>query len=116
MDPNLQTIATLVYSIATFQTASEIDLDLLWEALINLFEHDRSAARGLMTVCGLYVFQHESALGNAPAHELFDRIQIQKREGLDYTQMLSDYEILIDDSDLPAGVQLQKMVHRHHRK
>lgn len=53
---------------------SEADLELLWQALAQMFEHDRSAARGEMATRGLYVFKQHSELGNAPAHSLFDRI------------------------------------------
>lgn len=91
---------------------NQADLDLLWEALSHLFEQDRAAARGLMTIAGLYVFQHDSALGNAPAHDLFKRIQVHRQKGIDFARALEDYEIQIDESALPSGVQLQKLVHR----
>ena len=55
------------------------DYDLLFDALTNMFDHDRSAAKGEMTTRGLYVFQHDTALGNAPAHDLLDRIKVLKR-------------------------------------
>ena len=58
---------------------SDTDLDLLWEALANMFEHDRSAARGEMATRGLYVFKHDSQLGNAHAHSLFARIQPKRK-------------------------------------
>lgn len=91
---------------------NQADLDLLWQALMNLFEHDRASARGLMSVCGLYVFQHESALGNAQAYELFERIQIQKRDDVDFPLSFRDYDIQINNSNLPTGVHLQQLVHR----
>lgn len=91
---------------------SESDLALLWASLENMFEHDHSASRGLMTVCGLYVFEHESALGNAPAHELFERIEVSKRLSVDAPREASDYEIQLDEANLPAGVSLHKRVHR----
>ncbi len=62
---------------------SDIDLDLLWTALSSMFEHDRSAARGEMTTRGLYIFKHDSELGNAPAHKLFELIQIRRTNGSD---------------------------------
>ena len=62
---------------------SDADLDLLWEALSTMFEHDRSAARGEMTTRGLYVFKHDLELGNAPAHKLFDLIQVSRSNGSD---------------------------------
>ena len=98
---------------------SEADLDLLFEALANMFEHDRSAARGEMTTRKLVVFRHESALGNAPAHVLFDRVKVGRNvEGefravddrglgnLPPARKFGDYMIEIDRADLPAGVEI----------
>lgn len=80
----------------------EEDLEVLWEALKNMFEHDRSAARGLMGTQKLIVFKHETALGNAPSHELFDAVKIAKREGVEEPRKFSDYELVI--GQLPDGV------------
>lgn len=95
---------------------SEGDLELLWKALEQMFEHDRSAARGEMATRGLYVFKHESHLGNAPAHKLFERITI-KRAGADGgdgsstpPRAFSDYTVAIDRGNLPAGVELIERV------
>lgn len=85
----------------------EDDLNLLWEALKNMFEHDRSAARGEMSTRGLYVFKHDSELGNAPAHALFERIKPGKR--VDVPRGFADYEVTVDESGLPAGVSLLKL-------
>ncbi|MDA3878032.1 MAG: type I-C CRISPR-associated protein Cas7/Csd2 [Halothiobacillus sp.] len=85
---------------------SEDDLELLWLALCQMFEHDRSAARGEMTTRGLYVFKHDSSLGNAPAHILFERIQPKLRDGVDVPRSFLDYNVMIQDTDLPAGVAL----------
>lgn len=85
---------------------SEEDLALLWEALVNMFEHDRSAARGEMTMRGLYVFQHESPLGNAPAHSLFKRIKPTLKESVLVPRQFEDYRLELDPSPLPAGVSL----------
>ena len=85
---------------------SEEDLTLLWEALVNMFEHDRSAARGEMTMRGLYVFQHESPLGNAPAHSLFKRIKPVLKEGVLVPRQFENYRLELDPSPLPAGVSL----------
>lgn len=85
---------------------SEEDLALLWEALVNMFEHDRSAARGEMTMRGLYVFQHESPLGNAPAHSLFKRIKPVLKEGVLVPRQFEDYRLELDPSPLPTGVSL----------
>lgn len=86
----------------------DADLDLLWQGLLNMFEHDRSAARGQMATRGLYVFEHDSRLGNAPAHKLFDRIRITRAtEGP--ARAFSDYTIAVDDQALPSGVSLHQM-------
>jgi CRISPR-associated protein Csd2 len=89
---------------------SEDDLALLWEALINMFEHDHSAARGQMSVRGLYVFKHDNALGYAPAHELFDRITVQSREGSTVPRSFSDYQVIVNNNGLPRGVTLMCQV------
>lgn len=87
------------------QTAfSEDDLKLLWEALINMFEHDRSAARGLMATQKVVIFKHDSALGNAPAHKLFERVQVRRKDQGKPARSIKDYTIEIDESDLPNGV------------
>ena len=86
----------------------DADLQLFWKALINMFEHDRSAARGEMKTCGLYVFKHESKLGNAHAHELFERIQV-KRCTQEPVRSFSDYQVTINRENLPAGVELLEL-------
>ena len=84
------------------------DLDLLFEALSTLFEFDRSAARGEMTVRGLFVFEHDSSLGNAPAHKLFDLVRI---EGPETPRLFSDYTVTVpSEGDLPSGVSLRRIV------
>lgn len=84
---------------------SEDDLELLWTAIKNMFENDHSAARGKMCLRKLYVFRHDSALGNAPSHELFDKITVTKKEDKMAPRCFSDYEIVID-ADMPEGVTL----------
>ncbi len=84
---------------------SQEDLELLWTAIINMFEHDRSAARGKMCMRKLFVFKHDCALGNAPAHILFDKISIEKKEGVEAPRRFTDYEITVD-SAMPEGVTL----------
>lgn len=84
------------------------DLGLLWQALEHMFEHDRSAARGEMSTRGLYVFEHESELGNAHAHSLFERVRTQKK--VDAPRSFSDYEVTLDEAALPAGVRLVRRV------
>jgi len=82
------------------------DLKLFWQALMNMFEHDRSAARGQMATRGLYVFKHDSKLGNAPAHELFERIQVTKKDEVSIPRAFGDYEITVDQDNLPHGTSL----------
>jgi len=82
------------------------DCDLLWEALLNMFEHDRSAARGLMATRGLYVFEHDSAMGNAHAHDLFDRVKVELKDTSKPPRSFSDYVVGdINESGL-SGVKL----------
>ena len=88
---------------------SEKDLELLWEALKQMFEHDRSAARGEMTTRGLYVFKHDSELGNAPAHNLFDLIQVKKNSE-EPARDFADYTVSVKEAAIPAGVTLQRKV------
>jgi CRISPR-associated protein Csd2 len=80
------------------------DLTLLWEALENMFEHDRSAARGQMSTRGLYVFKHANELGNAHAHELFKRISATKNK--DVPRAFEDYDVTVNTQGLPANVEL----------
>lgn len=89
---------------------SEEDLALLWKALTNMFEHDHSAARGQMSVRGLYIFKHDNALGQAPAHVLFDCITVQPREGVSVPRQFSDYQVTVNDTELPHGVTLMRQV------
>lgn len=86
----------------------EDDLDLLWQALENMFEHDRSAARGEMSTRGLYVFKHDSELGNAHAHELFKRISAKKN--VDVPRNFEDYDITVNEDALPNGVKLIRKI------
>ncbi len=89
---------------------SENDLELLWQAFEHMFEHDRSAARGEMATRGLYIFKHDSELGNAHAHALFDRIKVERRPDIDVARRFADYEVSIDEANLPSGVTLIKRV------
>lgn len=89
---------------------SQEDLDLFFEALMNMFENDRSAARGLMTSRKLFAFKHESKLGNAPAHRLFDTVSVKRLVEDDVeTRAFSDYEIVVDEDAIPDGVELLKL-------
>lgn len=89
---------------------SQEDLDLLWRLLGNMFEHDRSATRGEMSTRRLIVFEHESALGNAPAHRLFERVRVQLRDGGRPPREYADYDVSVDGTDLPVGVRLHEKV------
>lgn len=89
---------------------SEADLGLFWDSLKSMFEYDRSAARGQMEARKLVVFKHESKLGNAPAHELLDRVKVTKKASDGPARNFSDYTVTIDRSDLPAGIQLIEMI------
>ncbi|HAT1847822.1 TPA: type I-C CRISPR-associated protein Cas7/Csd2 [Legionella pneumophila] len=96
-------------SLAEQTNFNEDDLKLLFDSFKNMFEHDRSAARGEMTARGLYVFKHESKLGNAQAHTLFERIKISRQtEGP--ARSFDDYKIEIDTSNFPQGVMLERMI------
>ncbi|MBQ6974163.1 MAG: type I-C CRISPR-associated protein Cas7/Csd2 [Oscillospiraceae bacterium] len=88
---------------------SEEDLSLLWEAILNMFEHDRSAARGKMAVRELIVFRHDSELGNAPAHKLFDLIRVEKKAGVAAPRGYADYTVTVDETHLPQGVTCRRM-------
>jgi CRISPR-associated protein Csd2 len=88
----------------------EEDLELLWQSLANMFEHDRSAARGEMSTRGLYVFKHEGQLGNAPAHSLFARIQPKLKNEGSVPRDFGDYNVMVDEAALPQGVTLKKVV------
>ncbi|RBI65649.1 type I-C CRISPR-associated protein Cas7/Csd2 [Vreelandella sulfidaeris] len=89
---------------------SEDDLALLWRSLINMFEHDRSAARGEMSTRKLVVFKHDHPMGNAPAHVLFDSVQVKRVEGKEDTpaRHYSDYQVNIASESLPSGVTVEE--------
>lgn len=92
---------------------SEDDLALLWQALSQMFEHDRSAARGEMNTRGLYVFKHDSELGNAPAHALFDLIQVARKDQGKPARSITDYALTAPPAgrlDAFPGVDLQIIV------
>ena len=88
---------------------SEDDLALFWEALKNMFDVDRSAARGLMSAQKLIVFKHDSVLGNAPANKLFERVKVEKvSDGA--PRQFADYQVSIDKENLPAGVTIEELI------
>ncbi|WP_341328489.1 type I-C CRISPR-associated protein Cas7/Csd2 [Methylotuvimicrobium sp. KM2] len=100
---------------------SETDLELLWDALLNMYDHDRSASKGMMSCRGLYIFKHigtdsdleqrkkQAILGCAPAHKLLDLggiIDIKKREGVETPRKFTDYEVTVNKDRLPVGIEL----------
>jgi CRISPR-associated protein Csd2 len=86
------------------------DLDLFWRALADMFEHDRSAARGDMRLREVYIFRHEDPLGNAHAGKLFDRVRPRRKDGVEAPRAFEHYEVTVDDADLPDGVTLIRLM------
>lgn len=86
------------------------DLKLLWDALTQMFDHDRSASRGTMAPQKLIAFKHSSALGNAPAHKLFERVTITRRDGVAAARAFSDYVVGINREKLPTGVEIIELI------
>jgi len=89
---------------------SETDLNLLWESLTYMFEHDRAAARGLMSARRLIVFEHASALGNAPAHKLFDLVGVKIKDESRPARNYRDYDVVIDKDNIPSGVKMEDKI------
>ena len=89
---------------------SEDDLALLWEAIINMFENDHSAARGKMAVRELIVFKHSKELGDCPAYKLFDAVEVKKKEDVIYPRKYQDYTVQIHNEQIPETVEVKRMV------
>lgn len=89
---------------------SQEDLDLFFDALKNMFDVDRSAARGLMSAQRLIAFKHDSVLGNAPANKLFDLVKVERKEKTVPARSFTDYEVTIDKDHLPAGVTIEEII------
>lgn len=89
---------------------SDADLQLLWQALTQMFDHDRSASRGTMAPQKLIAFRHASALGNAPAHKLFERVVVSRKSGVEVARSVSDYDMAISKEKLPAEVEVIEML------
>jgi CRISPR-associated protein Csd2 len=85
---------------------SEADLEALWDALTNMFDHDRSAARGEMSACKLIVFKHASRMGNAPAKKLFEAVAVKNKAADGVARKWADYDVAIDTAAIPKGVEL----------
>ena len=88
---------------------SEDDLNLLWQAILNMFELDHAAARGKMAVRELIVFRHDSELGNAPAWKLFELVKAERKENVLTPRAYSDYRIRVEEENLPEGVTCTRM-------
>jgi CRISPR-associated protein Csd2 len=86
------------------------DLALIWQALTQMFDHDRSASRGTMAPQKLVVFKHTSTLGNAPAHKLFERVTVAKKANVSASRSFADYTVTINRDGLPAGVEIQELL------
>ena len=89
---------------------SEADLDVFWQALINMFDHDHSAARGQMNARALIVFEHDNVLGNAPAHKLFDLVKVEAKDPSKPIRAFGDYQVTIDKDNLPNGVKIDEKI------
>lgn len=88
---------------------SEDDLELLWQAILNMFELDRSAARGNMAVRELIVFKHDSELGNAPAWKLFEAVKVQRKPEVEVARSYNDYTVTVQEDAIPQGVMVKRM-------
>ena len=88
---------------------NEDDLALLWEAILNMFETDHSAARGNMATRQLIIFKHDSELGGAPAHKLFDAVTVRRNDGVEVPRAFSDYTVQIDRAAIPDTVSVDVM-------
>ena len=88
---------------------SEEDLELLWTAILNMFENDHSAARGKMAVRELIVFKHNCELGCAPAHKFFDLVKVEHKDGVTAPRSYGDYTVSVDETHLPSGVTCTRM-------
>lgn len=89
---------------------SETDLELLWEAIINMFENDHSAARGKMAVRELIVFKHSKELGDCPSYKLFDAVEVKKQEDVEYPRQYSDYIVRIHEDQIPETVEVSRKI------
>lgn len=85
------------------------DLELFWDALVKMWDFDRSASRGMMAPRGLYVFSHDNKLGRAPAHQLFEQIQIKLNDDVSTPRHFSDYTVTLNEADLPSGITLTRL-------
>lgn len=85
------------------------DLELLWEAILNMFEIDHSAARGKMAVRELIVFRHSKELGDCPAYKLFDAVEVRRKNGVEYPRNYQDYSVCVHEENIPDSVEVKRM-------
>lgn len=83
---------------------------MLWEAIINMFEHDHSAARGKMAVRELIVFKHSKELGDCPAYSYLSRVEVKRKEDVEYPRKYQDYTVTLHKEDIPESIQVKRMV------
>ena len=89
---------------------SEEDLELLWDAIINMFEIDHSAARGKMAVRRLIVFKHSKELGDCPAYKLFDAVEVKRNEDVEYPRKYGDYTVAVHRDQIPETVEVSEKI------
>ena len=89
---------------------SEKDLELLWDAIINMFENDPSAARGKMAVRELIIFKHSKELGDCPAYKLFDAVEVKKKDDIEYPRKYQDYTVQIHENEIPDSIEVKRMI------
>lgn len=89
---------------------SEDDMELLWEAIINMFEIDHSAARGKMSVRELIVFKHSKELGDCPAYKLFDAVEVKRNEEVLYPRQFQDYKVIVHEDKVPDSVEISRKI------
>ncbi len=88
---------------------SEDDISFLWQAILNMFEHDRSAARGKMAVRELIIFKHDSELGNAPAYKLFDLVDVKRKADVPLARSYQDYTVKVNVEAIPSGITVEQL-------
>ena len=88
---------------------SEEDLELLWEAILNMFENDHSAARGKMAVRELIIFKHSKELGDCPAYKLFDAVEVTRKDGVEYARKYQEYSVRIHEENIPDSIEVKRM-------
>ena len=89
---------------------TEEDLQLFWDAILNMFENDHSAARGKMAVRELIVFKHSKELGDCPAYKLFDAVEVTRKENVEYPRKYKDYTVEVHHDEIPESVEVKRMI------